>query len=44
MESDKALSQIRDKNYEQALIDDGMDTIIRYGVACYKKRCKIKSD
>ena len=41
---DEALTQIRDKNYEQSLIDDGMDTIIRYGVACYKKRCRIKCD
>lgn len=39
---DEALKQIGDKNYEQALIDDGMNTIIKYGVACYKKRCKIK--
>lgn len=39
---DETLKQIGDKNYEQALIDDGMNTIIKYGVACYKKRCKIK--
>ena len=41
---DEALKQIREKNYEKSLIDDGMVTIIRYGVACYKKRCMIKCE
>ena len=27
--------------YEEALIDDGMTTIRKYGIACYKKRCKV---
>ncbi len=39
---DEALKQISEKNYEQSLIDDGMDVIRKYGVACYKKRCKVK--
>nr|WP_297705270.1 AAA family ATPase [uncultured Butyrivibrio sp.] len=39
---DEALHQISEKNYEQSLIDDGMDVIRKYGVACYKKRCKVK--
>lgn len=39
----KALQQIKDKNYEEALIDDGMKTIYRYGIACYKKRCRVIS-
>lgn len=38
-----ALQQIREKNYEERLIDDGMKTIYRYGIACYKKRCKVIS-
>lgn len=37
----KALQQIRDRNYEEELLDDGMKTIRRYGIACYKKRCKV---
>lgn len=37
----KAVEQIRDRNYEEVLIDDGMTTIHRYGIACYKKRCKV---
>lgn len=39
----EALRQIDDRNYEEALIDDGMKTIYRYGIACYKKRCKVIS-
>ena len=39
-----ALQQIRDRNYEEVLIDHGMKTIYRYGIACYKKRCKVRSD
>lgn len=39
----KALKQIKDKNYEETLIDDGMKTIYRYGIVCYKKRCKVIS-
>lgn len=37
----RALRQIREKNYEERLIDDGMETILKYGIACYKKRCRI---
>ena len=33
----EALKQIRDRNYEEALIDDGMTTIRKYGIACYLK-------
>ena len=39
----EAMNQIRDRNYEEKLIDDGMKTIYRYGIACYKKRCKVVS-
>jgi len=39
----KALQQIKDKNYEETLLDDGLTTIYRYGIACYKKRCKVIS-
>jgi len=39
----KALKQIKDRGYEELLIDDGMKTIYRYGIACYKKRCKVVS-
>ena len=38
-----ALQQIRDNHYEEALLDHGMKTVYRYGIACYKKRCKVIS-
>ncbi len=38
------MKQIRERNYEEKLIDDGMKTIYKYGIACYKKRCKVVSD
>ena len=40
----EALEQIHDNHYEEALADDGMTTIYRYGIACYKKRCRVVSD
>ena len=39
----EALQQINDRNYEEILIDDGMTTIRKYGIACYKKRCRVIS-
>ncbi|MBQ8402135.1 MAG: PD-(D/E)XK nuclease domain-containing protein, partial [Clostridia bacterium] len=38
---DKALRQIEEKNYEQSLLDEGYETILKYGIACYKKRCRV---
>ncbi len=39
----RALRQIRDRNDVEALMDDGVKTIYGYGIACYKKRCKVVS-
>ncbi len=39
----EALNQINDRKYEEMLIDDGMTTIHKYGIACYKKRCRVIS-
>ena len=36
-----AMQQIKDREYEETLVRDGMKTIYRYGIACYKKRCKV---
>lgn len=27
--------------YEEELRDEGMERILKYGIACYKKRCKV---
>lgn len=37
-----ALEQIESREYAARLIDDGMDEIIKYGIAFYKKRCKVR--
>ena len=37
----EALKQIEDKKYETQLAEDGMQTILRYGIACYRKHCKV---
>ncbi|MDE5700033.1 MAG: ATP-binding protein [Lachnospiraceae bacterium] len=39
----EALKQINDRNYAEKLIDDGMTTIRKYGIACYKRHCKVIS-
>ena len=39
----EALRQIADKNYAEILLDDGMTVIRKYGIACYKKRCRVVS-
>ena len=38
----EALRQIEDRKYESRLKEDGMKNIIKYGIACYKKECKVK--
>lgn len=37
----KALKQIEAKHYEQVLVESGMKIIIKYGIACYRKHCKV---
>lgn len=36
----KAMKQIEDEGYVTALRQEGMETIHKYGIACYKKTCK----
>lgn len=37
----KALEQIDEKRYTEQLHEDGMEKILKYGIACYRKRCRI---
>ncbi len=37
----KALEQIEMRDYAQALRAEGMKTIWKYAIACYKKRCRV---
>ena len=36
-----ALEQIEHTGYEDDLEDEGVKNILKYGIACYKKRCKV---
>lgn len=38
-----ALTQIEEKGYATHLLQNGMKNIIKYGIACYKKSCKVVS-
>ena len=38
---EKAMQQIENKNYIATLQQDGMKHFIKYGIACYKKDCKV---
>lgn len=37
----KALEQIETNRYEETLRDEGSTHILKYGIACYKKRCRV---
>ena len=36
-----AVEQIERKHYDAKLKEDGMRTIIKYGIACYQKDCHV---
>lgn len=40
----KALEQIDEKDYVAKLKQDGMRRFLKYGIACYKKDCKVMCD
>lgn len=42
-ECDDALQQIEDKNYDQELREKGYTKILKYGIAFYHKRCRVKT-
>lgn len=37
----EALEQIRAKDYTEKLRDEGFFTIYRYGIACFRKKCRV---
>ena len=39
----KAVEQIEECDYEAVLRQEGMETVHRYGIACYKKTCRVVS-
>ena len=40
-ECEKALQQVVDLRYAEELEEEGIRTILKYGIACYKKKCKV---
>ena len=39
---ERALQQIEEKKYDEELRENGVNKILKYGIACYMKRCKVK--
>jgi hypothetical protein len=37
----EALAQIEENQYDAVLMEDGMESVVRYGIAFYKKMCKV---
>ena len=40
-ECENALQQITDVRYTESLKQEGIHKIIKYGITCYKKKCKV---
>ena len=39
---ERALQQIEERKYDEELRENGADKILKYGIACYMKHCKVK--
>ena len=37
----EALAQIDTRHYDEVFIDDGVEKVLKYGIVCYKKRCRV---
>jgi len=37
----EALRQIEQKRYDAVMKEEGITTILKYGISCYKKRCRV---
>ena len=37
----RALEQIQEKGYAQGMRQDGIQTILKYGIACCRKTCRV---
>lgn len=40
----EALAQINGKNYADRLLQDGMTAVLKYGIACHRKRCLVRTE
>lgn len=39
---ERALKQVEERKYDEELRENGVDKILKYGIACYMKRCRVK--
>ena len=37
----EALTQIKQKGYADELYESGVETVIKYGIACCRKKCRV---
>jgi CheY-like chemotaxis protein len=40
----EALSQIEGKQYDARLLADGMQSVVKFGIACFRKHCRVVRD
>ena len=38
---EKALKKVEETKYEETLLENGVEKILKYGIACYMKHCKV---
>ena len=38
----EAMAQIDDMGYVSSLLEDGMERVLKYGIACHKKKCMVQ--
>ena len=38
---EKTLKQVEETKYEETLLENGVEKILKYGIACYMKHCKV---
>lgn len=39
---ERALKQVKERKYDEELLENGVVKILKYGIACHLKRCKVK--
>ena len=40
----EALEQIEEKGYADRLYEDGIRKVLKYGIACYRKECRVMTE
>ena len=40
----EAYKKIEEKGYAERFCEDGMQTVLKYGITCYRKECRVLAD